>query len=192
MESKRIINENLINKFFEEFNKYGAISIYGWFYAENSVISTALIEYLKTGINHMQEYCDIIYFKEGLNSKEPEYIDKNTYTKYHKIIYGKDNFWNTKYFMSDEEIEYAEKFLLSVYFRILSEKTYEIRKKESKKNNKKALEILLQTTDCCANCGTKTNLTLDHKIPLKHGGENTIDNYQVLCKSCNSKKGANI
>jgi len=32
-------------------------------------------------------------------------------------------------------------------------------------------------------------LTKDHIVPKSQGGENHIDNYQTLCKSCNEQKG---
>jgi len=33
-------------------------------------------------------------------------------------------------------------------------------------------------------------LEIDHKIPVKHGGTNDPENLQVLCNSCNARKGA--
>ena len=33
---------------------------------------------------------------------------------------------------------------------------------------------------------------IDHRIPLKHGGEDNIRNYALLHKSCNRSKGATI
>ena len=32
--------------------------------------------------------------------------------------------------------------------------------------------------------------TVDHIVPLRHGGADTLDNVQLLCKHCNSVKGA--
>lgn len=41
----------------------------------------------------------------------------------------------------------------------------------------------------CVCCLSKGKLTVDHIIPLKRGGTDTIDNIQPVCKSCNSSKG---
>lgn len=41
----------------------------------------------------------------------------------------------------------------------------------------------------CNHCGSLENLSIDHIIPYSLGGETTIDNSQVLCRKCNSKKG---
>lgn len=40
---------------------------------------------------------------------------------------------------------------------------------------------------CCGAIGVR--LELDHVVPLKLGGVNTIENAQPLCRSCNGKKG---
>lgn len=39
-------------------------------------------------------------------------------------------------------------------------------------------------------CGATTDLTIDHIWPLSRGGPDTEDNLRVLCRSCNSSKGA--
>jgi len=54
---------------------------------------------------------------------------------------------------------------------------------------KQRSEILQINGGICECCGAKSNLTIDHVVPLSVGGENSPDNCQVLCRSCNSKKG---
>lgn len=44
----------------------------------------------------------------------------------------------------------------------------------------------------CAICGKPLELseiTIDHIVPLSRGGSNEIDNYRILCYSCNQFKG---
>ena len=48
----------------------------------------------------------------------------------------------------------------------------------------------LNTKKCCKECGGVNSLTVDHVIPKSLGGANHIGNYQILCKSCNSRKGS--
>ena len=43
----------------------------------------------------------------------------------------------------------------------------------------------------CQICGTdEGEMHVDHVIPRKAGGDNSMDNLRVLCKSCNLRKGA--
>lgn len=44
----------------------------------------------------------------------------------------------------------------------------------------------------CLHCDAIQNLSLDHIHPYSRGGEDTLDNLQTLCRSCNSRKGARI
>jgi hypothetical protein len=41
-------------------------------------------------------------------------------------------------------------------------------------------------------CGKKPATSIDHVIPLSEGGQNTIDNLQLLCTNCNKQKGARV
>ena len=43
----------------------------------------------------------------------------------------------------------------------------------------------------CEICGSTKNLVIDHKKPLKHGGDNGLSNLRTLCQSCNTKQGWN-
>jgi len=49
--------------------------------------------------------------------------------------------------------------------------------------------------ECMAGCDKEINksnpLCVDHINPLVDGGRNDIFNLQILCKSCNSRKGTN-
>jgi 5-methylcytosine-specific restriction endonuclease McrA len=46
----------------------------------------------------------------------------------------------------------------------------------------------LLTNAKCRNCGTIENLSINHIIPRMVGGKNKISNYEVLCRSCNTKE----
>jgi hypothetical protein len=42
----------------------------------------------------------------------------------------------------------------------------------------------------CIYCGVDDKLTLEHILPTSRGGPDTADNAVMVCKSCNSSKGA--
>ena len=42
----------------------------------------------------------------------------------------------------------------------------------------------------CAHCGATEDMHRDHIIPLSKGGPDTFGNSQMLCGSCNKRKGA--
>lgn len=43
----------------------------------------------------------------------------------------------------------------------------------------------------CVRCGSTDHLSLDHIWPWSLGGKDLEQNLQTLCRSCNSRKGAN-
>lgn len=42
----------------------------------------------------------------------------------------------------------------------------------------------------CISCSATEDLTLDHIYPWSLGGPDTVENLRVLCRPCNSSKGA--
>lgn len=41
----------------------------------------------------------------------------------------------------------------------------------------------------CSSCGAEDGLSVDHIVPLAHGGDPfDVTNLQILCQSCNSTK----
>lgn len=49
-------------------------------------------------------------------------------------------------------------------------------------------KFMLKHINSCEICGSTENLELDHYIPYSVGGNTTLENCMVLCKSCNMDK----
>jgi 5-methylcytosine-specific restriction endonuclease McrA len=49
-------------------------------------------------------------------------------------------------------------------------------------------KVWIRNKGQCAACGSRENLQYDYILPTSEGGTNTLDNLQLLCKSCNQKK----
>lgn len=50
-------------------------------------------------------------------------------------------------------------------------------------------QTVINRDGCCQLCGTEDNLSVDHIVPRSLGGTDNLDNLEVLCSSCNSRKG---
>jgi 5-methylcytosine-specific restriction endonuclease McrA len=59
------------------------------------------------------------------------------------------------------------------------------------KTKKRIRQELERGRPRCANpgCHRRTNLTIDHIVPLSKGGSDHISNLQLLCRACNTAKG---
>jgi 5-methylcytosine-specific restriction endonuclease McrA len=49
--------------------------------------------------------------------------------------------------------------------------------------------LAIRAQPYCLDCSKTTDLTADHIVPLSKGGLNVPSNYEVRCRSCNSRRG---
>ncbi len=48
-------------------------------------------------------------------------------------------------------------------------------------------EVWLRDNSRCCNCGSRYALQIDHCKPVAFGGESTLENLRLLCRSCNQR-----
>lgn len=60
---------------------------------------------------------------------------------------------------------------------------------KSKLSSAKKRAVLERDKYRCINCDDHKDLCVDHIHPEVRGGDNSFDNLQTLCRSCNSSKG---
>lgn len=56
------------------------------------------------------------------------------------------------------------------------------------KEHKRLAAQVIAAHPFCVDCGATTDLCADHVLPISRGGTNTLDNYQVRCRSCNTAR----
>lgn len=67
------------------------------------------------------------------------------------------------------------------------------RKKSARRiSKKKRLEVFERDHWSCKVCGSRSNLTVDHILPVSKGGGKELSNLQVLCGTCNELKGDKV
>ena len=64
-------------------------------------------------------------------------------------------------------------------------------KLNSRRYREQRERVFMRDGRACQLCGTdEGEMHIDHIIPRKVGGDHSLDNLRVLCKSCNLRKGA--
>lgn len=62
-------------------------------------------------------------------------------------------------------------------------------KRAKDKFSKSIWEMVCQKySNSCVYCGTKDNITIEHRLPVSLGGNNSFHNLAPACLSCNSSK----
>lgn len=74
--------------------------------------------------------------------------------------------------------------------RTVSYNPVQVRKTFTKLRDQIAPFVFARDNDACRQCGSVSDLQVDHIVPVKCGGSNNVANLQTLCGPCNRKKGA--
>lgn len=49
--------------------------------------------------------------------------------------------------------------------------------------------VLTRDAEKCVACSSKEELQIDHVVPVSRGGSDSVENLQLLCRTCNQKRG---
>ena len=85
--------------------------------------------------------------------------------------------------LSDSEYDIIARYLHAFFSKDPNRKIFDIKYKE---------KILKDQDHKCAICNKAINLSnshLDHIIPFNYVGDVLLENYQMLCETCNTRKG---
>lgn len=149
-----------------------------------------------------------VAFSEAMSEKRDvcEFMDFSEQTQGNSTHFARQFHGNTE----QEWIDFLEGMKLNKYldetkYLLISRELEIIYKKQEARNNAKitrkefsrnydSIFVAVGKRDgfFCAECRTTENLSLDHKFPVIRGGDNKLENFQLLCKSHNSSKGSKI
>lgn len=78
-----------------------------------------------------------------------------------------------------------------IFFETLKSSHNRTKRKAIRRYSETLGKLLHKYKFKCVYCGGKDDLTIDHIVPVSKGGSDDFNNLQILCRSCNSKKGNN-
>jgi hypothetical protein len=81
--------------------------------------------------------------------------------------------------------------IIHLVFNNMVQSFHNRKKKPTVKQYKSVFKKLLHKYNFkCVECNAQEKLSIDHIQPVSKGGSDDLSNLQILCRSCNSKKGA--
>ena len=157
------------------------------------VVSHTLNTFLESGsLQPLEDYEQEIYIKWTIGDFNDPY--KQQYLNKTQIEFLERHLMHKTYWAcKDEDVSlYNAEINRAKRYYEWFESSERIRQKACTytANKKVRKQVFDRDGKVCKKCGAIKNLSLDHIKPVSKGGENSLDNLQVLCKSCNSKKGA--
>lgn len=159
---------------------------------QNDENADELLDYFSKVINWVKETFDVRNANSEKYRKEMRSVDWNDlYKKYH------NNTYNAKVLedkinelMANEEVTDKK----GIYEYVLSGENPEVARKLSKRtfSQRDKRTVYERQKGYCAMCGEYhpiEEMAADHRKPWWNGGTTTIENLQMVCRKCNSRKG---
>lgn len=166
----------------------------GCFDMDISCFEKAFEHYKKTRENVLDEYAELIHLLWESKGREHCEIDKEKIEYYCKLLENK-GFWNIFFIFSDEKINRIRGYIEICINELHRLNLYKTRRYAASLYTSNPIvrnNIFERDGRKCIKCGDTESLTLDHIVPIIKGGDNSLDNLQVLCKSCNSSKNTKV
>lgn len=168
----------------------------GHFNISTNSMKIAFTDYVKTGKSTAFDEL-ILMYKCGLDATMWNlnscfnWMSEEEFNTIHRI-FNDEGFWKASHSHNDNEIQNILDWASYCRDQTIREATQEHRRQKADSfisNKKTRKAIFNRDGEICAACGSTDNLSLDHITAVNNGGEDTLENLQVLCTSCNSIKG---
>ena len=185
-----------LREFLKGSKTYVGVTFKGMYDMPEDIFFHALRHYLETKQNTLDEYSRMKWLGWGdnLRHEPPDEMcpyhtsELETVEKYLR----RESFWNIYEILPPEQIHEIKKSFKKSRAYYQKKKFYKKRRKEASiytSNAELREKIFNRDGRLCHECGKKIYLQLDHIIPVSKGGKDHELNMQVLCRSCNAKKG---
>lgn len=153
-----------------------------------------LKQHFKTG-HPMPIFYHLVYYNFDLSNPNPFVESVLCNYKIFKPHYKKlKKLRHRNYFPFEIDVKLLNKLLHKIEINNIDKTNYKFLRREFKTKRDSFFKILynVKNQKYCQYCKSENDLSVDHILALVNGGKNNISNMQVLCRSCNSKKGRKL
>lgn len=140
-------------------------------------------KFMKLNPNKNSEYKKKYHSKKTGSAQYFEYKEKFPERYKAKIEYQR--IYRKKKMLENKDFCISERNRIKKY---ITARNHSLRVRGSKLTKDMIEKLYIKFDNKCFFCGATENLSIDHVVSVKNGGDNSMENLQILCMSCNRKK----
>jgi hypothetical protein len=187
-------SSELLEEFVEGSKTFNSFTFNGLYEMSTKNFIKMFQRFVETGENYLDEFSEMTWagWGDGDRGFGFEYFDEWERDKINRWLKG-ESFLEFSSFITSERMDEIKEGLALSEAHDIQQRTYKkMRINASRHTSKKEVraQVFEIHGEVCASCGSTENIQIDHVVPVAKNGANSIDNYQPLCRSCNSSKGA--